>query len=96
MQIAYTSKNGLQLPESMGYGFIDKQSIVETDNQLIANYVSQISQKLVHTVTWDAGGCELETFNSNGTRSRLPLTDLSKKPFYLMPPVGIWVKTLYT
>jgi hypothetical protein len=22
MQIAYTSKNGLQLPESMGYGFI--------------------------------------------------------------------------
>ena len=25
MQIAYTSKNGRQLPESMGYGFIDKQ-----------------------------------------------------------------------
>jgi hypothetical protein len=71
MQIAYTSKNGRQLPESMGYGFIDKQSIVETDNQLTANYISQISQKLVHTVTWDEGGCQLETFNSNGTRSRL-------------------------
>jgi hypothetical protein len=35
----------------MGYGFIDKQSIVETDNQLTANYISQISQKLVHAVT---------------------------------------------
>ncbi len=97
MQVAYTSKNGRQLPESMGYGFIDKQSIVETDNQLIANYVSQISQKLVHTVTWDNTGCELETFNSNGNRSRLTFNrslekallydaiswDLGKDPLYL-------------
>jgi hypothetical protein len=97
MQIAYTSKNGLQLPESMGYGFIDKQSIVETDNQLTANYVSQISQKLVHAVTWDNAGCQLETFNSNGTRSRLTFNrslqkallydatcwDLGKDPLYL-------------
>jgi len=73
MQIAYTSKNGRQLPESMGYGFIDKQSIVETDNQLTANYISPISQKLVHTVNWNEGGCQLETFNSNGTRSMLTL-----------------------
>jgi hypothetical protein len=79
MQIAYTSKNGRQLPESMGYGFIDKQSIVETDNQLTANYISQISQKLVHTVTWDEGGCQLETFNSNGTRSMLTLLKISLK-----------------
>ena len=97
MQVAYTSKNGLQLPESMGYGFIDPKSIVETDNQLTANYVSQISQKLVHAVTWDAGGCQLETFNSNGTRSRLSFNrslqkaliydainwDLGKDPLYL-------------
>jgi hypothetical protein len=97
MQIAYTSKNGLQLPESMGYGFIDKKSIVETDNQLTANYVSQISQKLVHAVTWDNAGCQLETFNSNGTRSRLTFNrslqkallydatcwDLGKDPLYL-------------
>ncbi len=97
MQVAYTSKNGLQLPESMAYGFIDKQSIVETDNQLTANYISQISQKLVHTITWDAGGCQLETFNSNGTRSRLTFNrslekallydatcwDLGKDPLYL-------------
>lgn len=97
MQVAYTSKNGLQLPESMGYGFIDPKSIVETDNQLTANYVSKISQKLVHAVTWDAGGCQLETFNSNGTRSRLTFNrslqkallydainwDLDKDPLYL-------------
>ena len=97
MQIAYTSKNGRQLPESMGYGFIDKQSIVETDNQLTANYISQISQKLVHTVTWDEGGCQLETFKSNGTRGRITVNqslekallfdaitwDLGKDPLYL-------------
>ena len=70
MQIAYTSKNGRQLPESMGYGFIDKQSIVETDNQLTANYISQISQKLVHKVTLSLTSCELETFNPNGTSAR--------------------------
>jgi hypothetical protein len=97
MQIAYTSKNGLQLPESMGYGFIDPKSIVETDNQLTANYISQISQKLVHAVTWDNAGCQLETFNSSGTRSRLTFNrslqkallydainwDLGKDPLYL-------------
>jgi hypothetical protein len=70
MQIAYTSKNGRQLPESMGYGFIDKQSIVETDNQLTANYISQISLKLVHKVTLSLTSCELETFNPNGTSAR--------------------------
>jgi hypothetical protein len=97
MQIAYTSKNGRQLPVSMGYGFIDKQSIVETDNQLTANYLSQISKKLVHKVTWDDTGCQLETFNPNGTSARQTFNqnlekallydaiswDLGKDPLYL-------------
>ena len=97
MQIAYTSKNGRQLPGSMGFGFIDKQSIVETDNQLSANYLSQISQKLVHKVTWDDTGCQLETFNPNGTSARQTFNrdlekallfdaiswDLGKDPLYL-------------
>ena len=97
MQIAYTSKNGRQLPDSMGYGFIDPQSIVETDNQLTANYVSQISQKLVHKVTWSLKSCKIETFNSNGSRGRITVNqslekallfdamtwDLGKDPLYL-------------
>jgi hypothetical protein len=97
MQVAYTSKNGRQLPDSMGYGFIDPQSIIETDNQLTANYVSQISQKLVHKVTWSLKSCKIETFNSNGSRGRITVNqslekallfdamtwDLGKDPLYL-------------
>ena len=97
MQVAYTSKNGRQLPQSMGYGLIDPSSIVENDNQLTANYVSQISQKLVHKVTWSLTSCELETFNPNGTRARQTFNrdlekallydamswDLGKDPLYL-------------
>ena len=97
MQIAYTSKNGRKLPESMGYGFIDTLSIVETDSVLEANYISEISNSLVHKVTWSLKSCKIETFNSNGTRGRITVNqslekallfdsiswDLGKDPLYL-------------
>ena len=97
MQIAYTSKNGRKLPESMGYGFIDTLSIVETDSVLEANYISEISNSLVHKVTWSLKSCELETFNSSGTSARQTFNqnlekallydamswDLGKDPLYL-------------
>ena len=59
MQVAYTSEKGHQLPDSMSYGFIDPQSIVESDKQLTAHYVTQITQKLVHKITRSETGCKV-------------------------------------
>ena len=79
MQIAYTSQDGRKLPHSMGYGLIDSLSIVENDGTLEANYISEISNCVVHKVTWSLKSCKIETFNSNGTRGRITVNrDLEK------------------
>jgi hypothetical protein len=83
MQIAYTSQDGRKLPHSMGYGLIDPLSIVENDGTIKANYISEISNCVVHKVTWSLKSCELETFNSNGTTARLTVNrDLEKALLY--------------
>ena len=83
MQIAYTSQDGRKLPHSMGYGLIDPLSIIENDGTLQANYISEISNSVVHKVTWPLKSCELETFNSNGTMARLTVNrDLEKALLY--------------
>lgn len=83
MQIAYTSKDGRKLPHSMGYGLIDPLSIVENDGTLEANYISEISNSVVHKVTWSLKSCQLETFNSNGITARLTVNrDLEKALLY--------------
>ncbi len=83
MQIAYTSQDGRKLPHSMGYGLIDPLSIIENDGTLEANYISEISNSVVHRVTWSLKSCQLETFNSNGTTARLTVNrDLEKALLY--------------
>ena len=83
MQIAYTSQDGRKLPHSMGYGLIDLLSIVINDGTLEANYISEISNCVVHKVTWSFKSCQLETFNSNGTTARLTVNrDLEKALLY--------------
>jgi hypothetical protein len=83
MQIAYTSQDGRKLPYSLGYGLIDPLSIIENDCTLEANYISEISNSVVHKVTWSLNSCELETFNSNGTMARLTVNrDLEKALLY--------------
>ena len=83
MQIAYTSHDGRKLPHSMGYGLIDPLSIIENDGTLEANYISEISNSVVHKVTWSLKSCELETFNSSGTTARLTVNrDLEKALLY--------------
>lgn len=83
MQIAYTSQDGRKLPQSMGYGLIDPLSIVENDGTLEANYISEISNSVVHKVTWSLKSCKIESFNSNGTRARLTVNrDLEKALLY--------------
>lgn len=83
MQIAYTSQDGRKLPNSMGYGLIDPLSIIENDGTLEANYISEISNSVVHKVTWSLKSCQLETFNSNGTRGRITVNrDLEKALLY--------------
>lgn len=83
MQIAYTSQDGRKLPHSMGYGLIDPLSIIENDGTLEANYISEISNSVVHKVTWSLKSCKIETFNSNGTRGRITVNrDLEKALLY--------------
>ena len=83
MQIAYTSQDGRKLPHSMGYGLIDPLSIIENDGTLEANYISEISNSVVHKVTWSLKSCELETYNSSGTTARLTVNrDLEKALLY--------------
>jgi hypothetical protein len=96
MQIAFTSQEGRKLPHSMGYGLIDPSSIVENDGTLEANYISEITNSVVHKVTWSLKSCKIETFNSNGTRGRITVNqnlekallydamtwDLGKDPLY--------------
>jgi hypothetical protein len=97
MQIANTSQDGRKLPYSMGYGLIDPSSIIENDGTLEANYISEISNSVVHKVTWSFKSCKIETFNSNGTRGRITVNqnlekallydamtwDLGKDPLYI-------------
>jgi hypothetical protein len=67
----------------MGYGLIDLLSIVINDGTLEANYISEISNSVVHKVTWSLKSCQLETFNSNGTTARLTVNrDLEKALLY--------------
>ena len=73
MQIAYTSQDGRKLPHSMGYGLIDPLSIIDNNGTLEANYISEISNSVVHKVTWSLKSCKIETFNTNGTSARLPV-----------------------
>ena len=96
MKIAYTSQDGRKLPHSMGYGLIDSLSILENDGTLEANYISEISNCVVHKVTWSLKSCKIETFNKNGTRGRITVNqnlekallydamtwDLGKDPLY--------------
>ena len=63
MQIAYITQDGRKLPQSMGYGLIDPLSIIENDGTLEANYISEISNSVVHKVIWSLKSCQLETFN---------------------------------
>jgi len=83
MQIAYISQDGRKLTHSMGYGLIDPLSIIENDGTLEANYISEISNSVVHKVTWSLKSCKIETFNSNGTRGRITVNrDLEKALLY--------------
>ena len=83
MKITYTSQDGRKLPHSMGYGLIDSLSILENDGTLEANYISEISNCVVHKVTWSLKSCKIETFNSNGTRGRITVNgDLEKALLY--------------
>jgi hypothetical protein len=83
MLIAYTSQDGRKLPHSMGYGLIDPLSIIENDGTLEANYISEVSNSVVHKVTWSLKSCKIETFNSNGTRGWITVNrDLEKALLY--------------
>jgi hypothetical protein len=96
MQIAYTSQDGRKLPYSMGYGLIDPLSIIENNGTLEANYISEISNSVVHKVTWSFKSCQLETFNSSGTTARLTVNrDLEKVLLYDATSWDLGKDTLY-
>jgi hypothetical protein len=59
------SKNIYELPEYLGFGILNQDSIVRTDNCISAIYTSGLEP--VYAVEWTHDGCKLEEFYQGAT-----------------------------